>query len=531
MTPLDESAPCQPYRALYSAQLLSLRAIVNDQLLASVLSSPRLPSPPGVALRVLQLTGDADVTMRELAETVQHDQALTTHVLRIVNSPLFGLGRPCTTLHQAQLMLGLNGLRTIVLGFSLVADLPRESRDGFDYAKHWRRAIYAACAAQAAAQRLGSVNREEAFIVGLIQDIGVVALHRVLGRSYAELVRGCHDDDQVLRDREQAALGLTHDDISAALLESWRVPEPLVEPVRCHHNPEDADPSHLPTARCSAFGALAADTLLAEDSASALDRLRHAARAWFALSSDADCDTLLREAADASAEASAVLQLPSGVAPDVDELLESANARLVSLSLSASIHAERTIHSNEHLQRAIRSDPITGAASVAAFSNELEEAFARARAVGSPLSLAFVDLLNLNEVNARHGWPVGDQALGAFHRLLKRHAGPIRAFIARTGGARFALLMERVQRSTAREMLERLCQEARSAPLALDGAPALPALQVSTAIGMATFETATAADIASADALATAADSALKAAQVAGGDCVRLHQPRRNHAA
>lgn len=503
---------------------------MNDQLLASVLSSPRLPSPPAIALRVLQLTADADVTMRQLADTVQHDQALTSHILRIVNSPLFGLGSPCTTLHQAQLMLGLSGMRTVVLGFSLVADLPREAREGFDYAKHWRRAIYAACASRAAARRLGSVNREEAFIVGLIQDIGAVALHRVLGRSYAELIRGAHDDHLALREREQASLGLTHDNISAALLESWRVPDALVEPVRCHHAPDESDAEHRAAAQCCAFGALAADTLLAQEPASAVDRLRHAGSAWFNLS-EPDAEAILREAAAASNDAASALQLPPDVAPDVDELFETANARLVDYSLSAALHAERIGHHNEHLSRALQSDSVTGAASSLAFARELNDAFARAQSVGSPLSLAFVDFQNLDEVNARYGWTAGDQALDAFHRLLKRHAGPIRAFIARTGGARFALLMERVQRSTALEMLQRFSSDAAANPLAVPALKTQPPLDVSTAVGMATFEPASAAEFGSAEMLAIAADTALKAAQAAGPASVRFHEPRRSSAA
>src|SRR5688572_23804534 len=80
------------------------RRSVNQELLEKVLSCSRLPSLPEVALRVIDLTARQDVPLREIADTIQADQGLATKILRTVNSPFYGLTRPCSTIHQAQLM-------------------------------------------------------------------------------------------------------------------------------------------------------------------------------------------------------------------------------------------------------------------------------------------------------------------------------------------------------------------------------------------------------------------------------------------
>ena len=91
---------------------------MDGQTLEKVLACPRLPSLPAVALRVIELTSDPNVQMRRLAETIQNDQGLATKILRTVNSPFYGLVKKCSPIHQAQLMLGLNGVKTLALGFS-----------------------------------------------------------------------------------------------------------------------------------------------------------------------------------------------------------------------------------------------------------------------------------------------------------------------------------------------------------------------------------------------------------------------------
>ena len=114
---------------------------MNSEYLEKVLSCPRLPSLPAVAMRVLELTADDNVNLKELAVTISNDQALATKVLKTVNSSFYGLRKPCSTINQAIIMLGLSAVKTLALGFSLVSTLAKFEGLDFDLQSYWRRAL------------------------------------------------------------------------------------------------------------------------------------------------------------------------------------------------------------------------------------------------------------------------------------------------------------------------------------------------------------------------------------------------------
>ena len=110
-----------------------------------MLNYPVLPSLPGVASQVLELTRSPKVSMQDIAQTVVMDPALATKVLRTVNSSYYALAQPCPSLPRAMSMLGMSTVKSIVLGFSLV-EMTKGVAGGaqaFDLQAYWRRAMYA----------------------------------------------------------------------------------------------------------------------------------------------------------------------------------------------------------------------------------------------------------------------------------------------------------------------------------------------------------------------------------------------------
>src|SRR6516162_4803910 len=94
---------------------------MNQEMLERVLSCPNLPTLPTVAVRIIELTQQRNISVDELAGAIQNDQGLTTKVLRTVNSSFYGLRKPCASISQAIVMLGLSAVKSLTLGFSLVA--------------------------------------------------------------------------------------------------------------------------------------------------------------------------------------------------------------------------------------------------------------------------------------------------------------------------------------------------------------------------------------------------------------------------
>ena len=202
---------------------------MNSALLDKVLSCPTLPSLPSVAMKLLEVTRDPDLELSQIADVVQHDQALCSKILRTVNSSYYGLAKPCPTIPRALGYLGLNTVKSLVLGFSLVESTSGTNTE-FDLLHYWRRCLLAAAAARRIARITKNVDPEEAFLAALMEDIGMLAIYEAVGPRYLETVRQTGGAHEYLSTLETEGLGFTHAEAGARLAERWRLPGHLVVP-------------------------------------------------------------------------------------------------------------------------------------------------------------------------------------------------------------------------------------------------------------------------------------------------------------
>ena len=153
---------------------------MNQELLDRLKSSPQLPTLPAIAIQVLELTRKENVNITEIADLIANDPALSTKILKTVNSPFYGLPKQVSTISHALVILGLQAVKTLALGFSLLTNLKSDSgggtEGGFDYLQFWKRSIYSAVAGKLLARKLSIVQQEEAFLCGLLADIGILVL-------------------------------------------------------------------------------------------------------------------------------------------------------------------------------------------------------------------------------------------------------------------------------------------------------------------------------------------------------------------
>ena len=261
-------------------------SLLDRDILDRVLSSPRLPSLPAVSVEVINLA-QQDVNMERIADTLRHDPALSSKILKTANSAMYGQSQTISTITRALLVLGLGAVKTLALGFSLVATLKRPGDASFDHVGYWRRSLYTATAARTLSQHLRTARREEAFLGGLLQDLGMVAMNQALGDAYAVVVQQAGADHASLGPLEQDAFGIGHAEVGAALAEKWNLPPMLVAPIRFHENPDAAGDDVCALARCVALGNRVAEIFLSEDGrGSALDRYHTQGAEWFDLQND-----------------------------------------------------------------------------------------------------------------------------------------------------------------------------------------------------------------------------------------------------
>lgn len=204
------------------------------QVLAGVKALPTLPD---VAMRLLDLQKNPNVSGAEMAQIIERDMALTTRVLKLVNSPFFGLRHEVTSVQQAVVFVGMTNLRTIVIAGAVSNMFDRDGAVGsFQRAEFWKHSLAVAAVAKSLATQTRISDPQIAFTAGLIHDMGKVVLDRYLHEDFAKIVRLMDERRMVMRDAELAILAVDHAEIGHHLGLRWNLPDVLREAIGYHHN-------------------------------------------------------------------------------------------------------------------------------------------------------------------------------------------------------------------------------------------------------------------------------------------------------
>jgi two-component system cell cycle response regulator len=195
-----------------------------------------LPSPKGLALKIIQLTLKEDVTTHEIAHAIKTDPALSGRLIKMANVLMSYQTRPIVSITDAVMSLGLSIVRNMVLSLSLVEG----GRDGacrkFDYQNFWSQSLLTAIAAKnfVEGRRMGA--SEEMFILGLLGQVGSLGLATAYPQEYSLILEkvGAVDTDAILIDLECAEFGLDHNKLTKEMLADWGLP-PVFQIAALHH--------------------------------------------------------------------------------------------------------------------------------------------------------------------------------------------------------------------------------------------------------------------------------------------------------
>src|SRR5262245_17577640 len=166
---------CSQYR-LDSSASGRPRGMIHPKRFEEIKAARNLPSPSGVAMKVLRLTESDDCNAADIANTLQADPALGGRILKYANSAYVGATKPVAALRDAVSRLGTKSIRRLALGFSLISQhAPGECRR-FQHQKYWSRSLATAIAAQMIARQTRKGDTEEIFVGGLLSDVGSLAL-------------------------------------------------------------------------------------------------------------------------------------------------------------------------------------------------------------------------------------------------------------------------------------------------------------------------------------------------------------------
>ena len=192
---------------------------MTSGLLKQICDSPKLPSMPASAARLLELVERQNVDIAEIADVVARDPAISAKVLRVANSAAYGQARRVSTLNQALMVLDLRTVKTLVIGFSLARGMQSARAKGLDHEGFWRRSLVAAAASKALALRAGVTTYEEAFLGGLLHGIGLLAMASTLDDHYAKLLEAANGSYETLRSFERETFGFDHSEVAGSMAE------------------------------------------------------------------------------------------------------------------------------------------------------------------------------------------------------------------------------------------------------------------------------------------------------------------------
>lgn len=195
-----------------------------------------LPSLPEVAARVLQVVDNPRSSAADLGRAISLDPALTARLLRLANSALYGYAGRIGTAVQAVTLLGFAQVRSLVLTVSIL-DVFLRSREKqvIPHREFWQHCIACAVAARTLARAKRICPPEEAFVAGLLHDLGKIVLATVIPDPYREVVARAEAEGCLLAAAEQGTLGLTHAVVGGWATAKWQLPASLVGAVERHH--------------------------------------------------------------------------------------------------------------------------------------------------------------------------------------------------------------------------------------------------------------------------------------------------------
>ncbi len=199
----------------------------------------RLPSPKGVALAIMQACRNEKSSLEDIARIVRTDPVLAGRLLRQANSAASGAIRPVVAVPDAVNRLGLDAVRQIAMGFSLVDQYHTGPCAAFDYQRFWSHSLLMGVTMQALGALVRVAPPDELFACGLMARLGCLALATIHPVEYAQLLEGCGDDAE-LAARERERLQADHNDVTAAIFDNCGIPRALAEPVYYHEAPENA---------------------------------------------------------------------------------------------------------------------------------------------------------------------------------------------------------------------------------------------------------------------------------------------------
>lgn len=425
----------------------------------------QLPSPPLIAIRILETVRRDDFTFQDLAYLIESDPALTARILKASNSSYYNPRNKVTSIEKALSLLGSNTVTNIALSFIIVSELRSEFSATFDTTRFWRRALTSAVAAEMISTLVSSPKRD-IYIISLLQDIGILVMHAGTPQEYQKVFQLREERRMPVCEAEREVFGFDHQILGAELLKSWNLPEEIYQPIKCHHS-GDTVPDAFSKQRDILFVADCLASLYCGNGDNGkVQEAKHILYDTFSLLGH-EVETLIETVATRTSETLSSFDIPPDTMRPLELILQEANQALSNLYDSYELQAIELKQAQEKAEKRVQElqetnamhrelafrDGLTGIYNRRFFQEALDNELMRAQRYKRQFSLAMFDVDDFKIINDTYGHTVGDLVLinitREVHDIVR-----VTDIFARYGGDEFVIIMPETDLSNAINVAE-----------------------------------------------------------------------------
>ncbi|MBU0965256.1 MAG: HDOD domain-containing protein [Proteobacteria bacterium] len=197
-----------------------------------------LPTLPDVAVRINREMNNEALNAKLLGEIIADDTALAAKILRLSNSAFYGLSKQVTTLNKAVMILGFNTVKNLALSVSIHSLFKERPNSPIDVKGLWQHSLGCAVAAKIIADNLNKKFGDEAFLFGILHDIGKIVFINTIPQDYEKALVLLQEGNMTQAEAEIEVMGFNHQRLGSQLLDIWKFPDNIIQAVKYHHDPQ-----------------------------------------------------------------------------------------------------------------------------------------------------------------------------------------------------------------------------------------------------------------------------------------------------
>jgi len=191
---------------------------------------------PHLEIRLSKLISDSNSSIKEFEEVIKLDPTLVLRLLQLVNSAYYGLQQTCNSISRAVVFIGMKKLRNMVITEALKGIFKSSRNDGiFSRSQLWLHSEVVSICGQMISERILEKNGEDAFLCGILHDVGMIVEDQVVEDLFLETCKTYEPNSRPVTELEREVIGTDHCEIGYLLAQEWKLSVEIQEGVRNHH--------------------------------------------------------------------------------------------------------------------------------------------------------------------------------------------------------------------------------------------------------------------------------------------------------